>query len=226
MLTTKSNGNPINGRHFTMLQSKQRHVEICGRRRRVLWRFLSEWEKCGQPSWFLVMGIDNGADPEMVRAWYEALFPTDNCLSWRSLLGGLNMWFHYVSLFVRFQTWHDSPVLQRRIFWDSERCGNRGKLVGPGHYRKDGTPRQHHLQQPRYSPVQRSLKLQLCHEGCTWFAWFILICPVSNVEDSLKMFERNMHLCDSVVLPDVIWFTQLICFVILCFRCNERVLSG
>lgn len=173
----------LSGRHFTMLQSKQRHMEICGRRRLVL---LTYWEKCGQPSW-------------------------SSCYGWRSLLGGLNV----ISLCFIIFSLSDLAYLglihpyslQWRMFWDSwlnhvkppDGQNRVATLVGPGHLRKDGKPRQHHLQQPRYSPVQRSLKLQLDMSRKMY-----LICPVSsNVEDSLKMFE-TCSLGDSVVLPDVI----------------------
>lgn len=201
----------LSGRHFTMLQSKQRHMEICGRRRLVL---LTE-KSADNLLDLLIMGIDHGADPEMAWTWYEALFLIDNCLSWRSLLGGLNvMWFHYVSLFFRFQTWHDSPILTSMthvlgfVVKPPDGQNRVATLVGPGHLRKDGKPRQHHLQQPRYSPVQGSLKLQLDMSRKMY-----LICPVSsNVEDSLKMFETCIW---ATPLSSQMWYSSRRLYILL-----------
>ena len=151
--------------------------------------------KCGQPSW-------------------------SSCYGWRSLLGGLNV----ISLCFIIFSLSDLAYLglihpyslQWRMFWDSwlnhvkppDGQNRVATLVGPGHLRKDGKPRQHHLQQPRYSPVQRSLKLQLDMSRKMY-----LICPVSsNLEDSLKMFETCIW---ATPLSSQMWYSSRRSYILL-----------
>lgn len=198
----------LSGRHFTMLQSKQRHMEICGRRRLVLLTEKSADNLLIQKMIFLLWGLTMG----LIQRWHEhgmklcflltIAFPGDLCLVvW--------MRFHYVSLFLR-----DSPILTPMthvlgcVVKPPDGQNRVATLVGPGHLRKDGKPRQHHLQQPRYSPVQRSLKLQLDMSRKMY-----LICPVSsNVEDSLKMFETCIW---ATPLSSQMWYSSRRSYILL-----------
>ena len=145
--------------------------------------------------------------PEMVWTWYEALFPIDNSLSWRSLLGG----FYVVSLRIIIFSLSGLTWFTHTHFNDAcsgIRCSTTrwpdyvAMPVGPGHLRKDGKPRQHHLQQPRYSPLQRSLKLQLDMSRKMY-----LICPVSFL--MLKTHWRCLN-------GTCIWETPLSCQMWYC----------
>ena len=148
------------------------------------------------------MGIDHGADPEMAMnmVWSSVSY-------WQLPFLEISVWWFECDFIMFHYFLRDSPILTPMthvlgcVVKPPDGQNRVATLVGPGHLRKDGKPRQHHLQQPRYSPVQRSLKLQLDMSRKMY-----LICPVSsNVEDSLKMFETCIW---ATPLSSQMWYSS------------------